>query len=42
MKKVRELHLLETSQEPRQKIYINIIGPLPGSNIKDIIVVIVD
>ena len=42
MKKVRELHLLETSQGLWQEITINIIGPLPRSNNKDIIVVIVD
>jgi len=42
MKKVRELHLLETSQGLWQEITINTIGPLPRSNNKDIIVVIVD
>ena len=42
MKKARELHLLETSQGPQQEISINIIGPLPRSNNKNAIVVIVD
>lgn len=42
MKKVEKLHLLEISEEPWQEISINIIGPLPKSNDKDIIVVIVD
>ena len=29
MKKIRELHLLETPQGPWQEIIINIIEPLP-------------
>jgi len=39
---VEELHPLEISQGPWQKISIDIIGPLPKSNGKDTIVVIVD
>ncbi len=42
MKKARELHLLEMSKEPWQEISINIIGLLPESNGKNVIVVIVD
>ena len=42
MKKAEELHSLNTSEEPWQKISINIIGPLPKSNRKDAIVVIVN
>ena len=42
MKKARELHPLEISQELWQEISINIIGPLSKSNNKDTIVVIVD
>jgi len=42
MKKARELHLLKIPDGPWQKISINIIGPLPRSNNKDVIVVIVD
>jgi len=42
MKKVGELHLLETLEGPWQEIRINIIGPLPKSNGLDTIVVIVD
>lgn len=42
MKKVEELYSLETLQKPQQEISINIIGPLPKSNDKDTIVVIVD
>ena len=41
-KKVEELHPLEISQGPWQKISINIIGSLPRSNKMDAIVVIVD
>ena len=41
-KKAGELYLLEILQEPWQEISINIIGPLPKSNGKDTIVVIVD
>jgi len=39
---VGESHPLETLKEPWQEISINIIGPLPKSNGKDAIVVIVD
>jgi len=39
---VEELHPLEIPQGPWQKISIDIIGPLPKSNGKDTIVVIVD
>ena len=42
MKKVGELYSLETLKRPWQEISINIIGPLPRSNGKDVIVVIVD
>ena len=42
MKKTRELHSLKIPEGPWQKISINIIGPLPKSNEKDTIVVIVD
>jgi len=42
MKKSRELHALEMSEEPWQKISIDIIRPLSKSNGKDIIVVIID
>ena len=42
MKKVVKIHLLETSQRPWQEISIDIIEPLPRSNNKDIIVVIVN
>ena len=42
MKKAEELHLLEILEGPWQKISINIIEPLPKSNDKDTIVVIVD
>jgi len=42
MKKAGELYPLETPQGPWQKISINIIGPLPRSNDKDTIVVIVN
>jgi len=41
-KKVGELHLLEIPQGSWQKISINIIGPLPMSNRKDAIMVIMD
>jgi len=41
-KKAGELHLLEIPQGPWQEISINIIGPLPKSNGKDAIIVIVD
>jgi len=41
-KKMRELHPLEIPQRPWQEISIDIIGPLPKSNGKDAIVVIVD
>ena len=37
-----ELHPLEISQGPWQEISIDVIGPLPKSNRKDAIVVIVD
>jgi len=42
MKKIGELHPLEISKGPWQKISIDIIRPLPRSNGKDAIVVIVD
>ena len=42
MKKAEELHPLETSEGPWQEISIDIIRPLPKSNGKDTIVVIVD
>ena len=42
MKKTRELHSLKIPEGPWQEISINIIGPLPKSNEKDTIVVIVD
>ena len=40
--KTGELHPLEILEEPWQEISINIIGPLPRSKDKDIIVVIID
>ena len=42
MKKTEELHPLKTSEGPWQEISIGIIGPLPKSNEKDTIIVIVD
>ena len=42
MKRAGELHLLEIPEGLWQKIRIDIIGPLPRSNGKDAIVVIVD
>jgi len=42
MKKAGELHFLTTPESPWKEISINIIGPLPKSNEKDVIVVIVD
>jgi len=42
MKKVGELHPLETSKGLWQKISIDIIGLLPKPNEKDAIIVIVD
>jgi len=42
MKKVGKLHLLGISEGLWQEISINIIGPLPKSNNKDAIVIIVD
>ena len=42
MKKARELYLLEIPEESQQEINIDIIGPLPKSNDKDTIVVIVN
>ena len=42
MKKVGKIYLLETSKRLWQDISIDIIGPLPKSNNKDTIVVIVD
>jgi len=41
-KKAGELHPLEILQRPWQEISIDIIGPLPKSNGKDTIVIIVD
>ena len=42
MKKARELHHFKIPEGPWQEISINIIGPLPRSDGKDAIVVIVD
>ena len=42
MKKTGELHSLKTSKGPQKEISINIIGLLPKSNEKNVIVVIVD
>ena len=42
MKKAGELYSLETPEGLWQEISINIIGLLPKSNDKDVIVVIVD
>ena len=42
MKRAGELHPLKTPEGPWQEISIDIIGPLPKSNEKDAIVVIVD
>ena len=42
MKKTGELYLLETPKEPWQEMSIDIIKPLPRSNGKNAIVVIVD
>jgi len=42
MKKVGKLHLLGIPEGLWQEISINIIGPLPKSNNKDAIVIIVD
>ena len=42
MKKTEELHPLKTSEGLWQEISIGIIGPLPKSNEKDTIIVIVD
>ena len=42
MKKAEELHPLETSERLWQEISIDIIRPLPRSNNKDAIVVIID
>ena len=42
MKKAGELHPLDILKESWQEISIDIIGPLPRSNGKDAIVVIVD
>jgi len=42
MKKVRELHPLKTPEEPWQEISIDVIGPLPKSNKKNAIIVIVN
>jgi len=42
MKKARELHPLKMPEGPWQEISIDVIGPLPKSNEKDTIVVIVD
>ena len=42
MKKAGELHPLKTPEGPWKEISIDIIGPLPKSNRKDTIVVIVD
>jgi len=42
MKKAGELYPLKTPEGPWKEISINIIGSLPKSNEKDMIVVIVD
>jgi len=42
MKKAGGLHPLKIPEEPWKEISINIIGPLPKSNRKDVIVVIID
>jgi len=42
IKKVGELHSLEILERLWQEISIDIIGPLPKSNAKDAIIVIVD
>ena len=42
MKKARELHPLKIPKGPWKEISIDIIGPLPKSNEKDVIIVIVD
>jgi len=42
MKKARKLHLLKTLEGSWKEISINIIDPLPKSDGKDTIVVIVD
>ena len=42
MKKAEELHLLEMLEELWQEISIDIIRPLPRSNRKDAIIVIID
>ena len=42
MKKVGELHPLKIPEGPWKEISIDIIGPLPKSNRKDAIMVIVD
>ena len=42
MKKAEELYFLKTLEGSWQEISIDIIGPLPKSNRKDAIVVIMD
>ena len=42
MKKIGELHPLEMPEGPWQEIRIDIIGPLPRSNGKNAIVIIMD
>jgi len=42
IKKAGELHLLKILEGPWQEISINVISPLPKSNEKNAIVVIVD
>ena len=42
MKKAEELYPLKIPEGPWKEISINIIGPLPKSNEKNVIVVIVD
>ena len=42
MKKAGKLHLLKTLEGSWKEISINVIGPLPKSDGKDTIVVIVD
>ena len=42
MKKVEEIYFLEGLERLQQEISINIIGLLPKSNKKDVIVVIID
>jgi len=42
MKKARELHFLKTPERSWKEISIDVIGPLPKSNKKNAIIVIVN